>query len=135
MIKKKNWKISYSKKVKFQGWLKMAQFLLTEFLGLPTMESIISGISPLIWVIFVPILLKISWIYQNTPYIFNLDGFEGSYWRKTKKLKMRKFANLSHPWNLTFFGYEIFQLFSCLYGSKVPKWKCAHILLWKKSKN
>ena len=47
----------------------------------------------------------------------------------------RNWAIFSHPWNLTFFGYEIFQFFSCLYGSKVPKWKCAHILLWKKSKN
>ena len=65
----------------------MAQFLLTEFLGLPTLESIISGISPLIWVIFVPILLKISRIYQNTPYIFNWDGFEGSCWQKNKKIE------------------------------------------------
>ena len=53
----------------------MAQFLLTEFLGLPTSESIISGISPLISEIFVPILLQISKNFKNTPYIFNCDGF------------------------------------------------------------
>ena len=71
------------KKVRFQGWLKMAQFLLTEFLGLPTLGSINSDISSTIlqilvpillqisWIfqIFVPILLEISWIFQNTPNI------------------------------------------------------------------
>ena len=118
------------KKVKFQGWLKLAQFLITKFLGLPTLESKISGISPSILEIFVPILLQISWIFQNTPYIFNWDGFEGSCWQKIKKSKIRKFANLSHPWNLTFFHDKIFKFFSWSYGSKVPKWNSAHILLW-----
>ena len=47
----------------------------------------------------------------------------------------RNWAILSHPWNLTFFEDEIFQLFPYLYGSKVPKWNFAHILLWKKVKN
>ena len=42
----------------------------------------------------------------------------------------RNWAILSHPWNLTFFEDEIFQHFSYLYGLKVPKWNCAHILLW-----
>jgi len=65
----------------------MAQFLLTEFLGLPTLESIISGISPLILEICVPILLQISWNFQNTPYIFNRDSFEGRCWQKTQKLE------------------------------------------------
>ena len=56
----KHLKISSSKKVRFQGWLKMAQFLLTEFLGLPTLGSIISAISSTILQILVPILLQIS---------------------------------------------------------------------------
>ena len=42
----------------------------------------------------------------------------------------RNWAILSHPWNLTLFEDEIFQLFSSSYGSKVPKWNCAHILPW-----
>ena len=42
----------------------------------------------------------------------------------------RNWAILSHPWNLTFFEDEIFHHFSYLYGLKVPKWNCAHILLW-----
>ena len=42
--KEKNGKISSSKKVRFQGWLQMAQFWLTEFLGLQTLGSIISDI-------------------------------------------------------------------------------------------
>ena len=39
------------------------------------------------------------------------------------------------PENLPFLKYEIYLLFSYSYGSKVPKWKCAHILLCKKYKN
>ena len=50
----------------------MAQFLLTEFLGLPTLGLIISDISESIFKILVPILLQISWIFQNTPNIYNL---------------------------------------------------------------
>ena len=52
-----------------------------------------------------------------------------------KKSEIRKYAILSQPINLTFLEDEIFQLFSYLYGSKVPKWNFAHILLWKKAKN
>ena len=39
------------------------------------------------------------------------------------------------PENLPFFKDEILLLFSYSYGSKVPKWKCAHNLLCKKYKN
>ena len=58
------------KKVRFQGWLKMAQFLLTDFLGLPTLGSITSDIFSTILQILVPILLQFSWIFQNTPDIY-----------------------------------------------------------------
>ena len=62
-IEKKGLKISSSKKVRIQGWLKLAQFLLIEIWGLPTLHSFISGISPSIFKILVPILLQISWIF------------------------------------------------------------------------
>ena len=65
----------------------MAQFLLTEFLGLSTLDSIISDISPSILKILEPILLQISWIFQNTPNIFYLDGFEGSNEQKIKNVE------------------------------------------------
>ena len=52
-----------------------------------------------------------------------------------KKSEIRNYAILNQPINLTFLEDEIFQLFSYLYGSKVPKWNFAHILLWKKAKN
>ena len=39
------------------------------------------------------------------------------------------------PENLPFLKNEIYQLFSYSFGPKVPKWKCAHILLCKKYKN
>ena len=88
----------------------MAPFLLTEFLGLPT--SIISAISWTILQILVPISLQISWIFQNTPNIYNLMVLKEVMDKKTEKSDIRKYAILSQPWNLTFFEDEIFQLFS-----------------------
>ena len=90
----------------------MAQFLLTEFLGLPTLGSIISDISWTILQIHVPILLQISWIFQNTPNIYNLMVLKGVMDKKPKKLDIWKYAILSQPWILTFFDDEIFQFFS-----------------------
>ena len=90
----------------------MAQFLLTEFLGLPTLSSIISDISSTILQILVPILLQISWIFQNTPNIYNLMVLKRVMDKKTKKSDIRKFAILSQPWDLTFFEDEIFDFFS-----------------------
>ena len=90
----------------------MAQFLLTEFLGLPTLGSITSGISSKILQILVPILLQISWNFQNTPNIYNLMVLKEVMGKKQKKTDVEKYAILSQPWNLTFFEIEIFQLFS-----------------------
>ena len=45
----------------------MAQFLLTEFLGLPTLGLIILAIFSTILQILVPLLLQISWIFQEFP--------------------------------------------------------------------
>ena len=91
----------------------MAQFLLTDFLGLPTLGSITSDISSTILQILVPILLQISWIFQNTPNFYNLMIFKGVIDKKPKKSVIRKYTILSKPWNLTFFEEGIFQLFSC----------------------
>ena len=55
--------------------------------------------------------------------------------KNPQKSEIRKYAILTQPRNLTFFEDESFQLFSYLYGLKVPKWNCAHILLWKTAKN
>ena len=100
MIEKKSWKISSSKKARFQGWLKLAQFLLFEFLGLPNLDSIISGISPSILKILVLILLQIFWSFWNSPNILNLHVFQGCYGQKPKILaEIRKYVNLSQPWN------------------------------------
>ena len=90
----------------------MAQFLLTEFLGLPTLGSIISDISWTILQILVPILLQISWIFQNTPNIYNLMVLNRVMDKKPKKSDIRKYAILSQPWDLTFFEDEIFEFFS-----------------------
>ena len=47
--------------------------------GLPNLGSFISVISKSIFKILVPILLQISWIFQNTPNILNFDDTEGRY--------------------------------------------------------
>ena len=62
----------------------------------------------------------------------NFDVFECSYARNKENLHFRKWANLSHPRKSPFFLNENYHLFSYSYVSKVPKWKCAHILLCKK---
>ena len=59
------WDIACSKKVRFQGWLKLAEFLLIEFLGFPSLASIISDNFQLILKILLLILLQISWIFWN----------------------------------------------------------------------
>ena len=81
---KKSFKISSFKKVRFQGWLKLAQFGLVEFLGLPTLGSIISGISPSILKILVLILLQIFWSFLNSQNILNLHVFHGCYGQTPK---------------------------------------------------
>ena len=81
------------------------------------------------------VLLQISWIFQNPLNIFYWNSFEGSYGQNPQKSEIRKYAILSQPRYLTFFEDEIFQFFSCLYGSKVPKWNFAHTVLLKKAKN
>ena len=62
--------------------------------------------------ILVPILLQISWIFQNTPNFWNLMVLKEVMDKKPKKTDIEKYAILSQPWNLTFFEIEIFQLFS-----------------------
>ena len=126
---------SLPKKVRFQGWLKMAQFLLTEFSGLPTLGSIILDISSSILEIPVLCLAANFLNFSKHPTQFLLEWFWRSYGQKPQKSEIRKYAILSQPRNLTFFEDEIFQLFSYLYGSKVQKWNFAHILLWKRAKN
>ena len=81
---KKSWKIWPWKKARFQGWLKLADFMVVEFWGLPTLASIISGISSSISKIFVPIVLQIFWIFQSIPITLHFDDFEGSYDQKSE---------------------------------------------------
>ena len=89
----------------------MAQFLLIEFLGWPTLGSIISDISSTILQILVLILLQISWIFQNTQNFCNLMLLKGVMVKKTKKSDIGKYAILSQPWNLTFFEKRFFNFF------------------------
>ena len=78
---------------------------------MPTLGSIISDNSPSILKICVPILLQISWIFQNIPNFLHLDGFEESYGQIIKKIRNQKNVNLSKSWNLTFFQDKISDFF------------------------
>ena len=109
--------------------------MLVEFWGLPTLASIISDISSSISKNFVLILLQISWIFQSIPNCLHFDDSEGRYGQKSENQEIRKFANLSQPWNLAFFQGQIFQLFFHPYAQRVPKWKIAHIWQSKEPKN
>ena len=85
------------KKVRFQGWLKMAQFLPTEFLGLPTLGLIISDILSTILQILLPILLQISWIFQNTPNFCNLMVLKGVMDKKQKNQTLENMPFWANP--------------------------------------
>ena len=89
----KKWKNIIPKKVKFQGWLKLANFQ-----------------------IFFEKFRKFAarWAKKNSK--INGEMPKNSVSRNCATL-------LKQPWNLTFFGDDIFQLFCCLNGWKVPKSK------------
>ena len=54
---------------------------------------------------------------------------------KQTKNKIRKNANLSQPWNFTFFESEIYQPFFQFHAPEVLEWKTAHSLWYKKAQN
>ena len=56
---------------------------MIEFWVLPTLALIILYIYLLILKILVPILLQISWIFQNTPNFLHLDDFQENYGQKS----------------------------------------------------
>ena len=90
----------------------MAQFLLTEFSGLPTLGSIISDISQSIFEILVPIWLQISWIFGNTSNILDWNGFEGSYGQKNTKFRNQNICHFepTQKFNL-FWGWDFSTFF------------------------
>ena len=101
----------------------MAQFLLTEFLGLPTLSSIILDISSTILQILVPILLQISWIFQNTPNFCNLMVLKGVMDKKNKKSDIRKYANLKPTLKFNLFWKWDFWTFFLIIWFKSTKMK------------
>ena len=56
--------------------------------------------------------------------------YNGSQSWQPLKFSQQKLSHFEPPLKSYFFVDEIFQQFSYLYGLKVPKWNCAHILLW-----
>ena len=75
----------------------MAQFLPTEFLGLPTLGLIISDILSTILQILLPILLQISWIFQNTPNFCNLMVLKGVMDKKQKNQTLENMPFWANP--------------------------------------
>ena len=97
--------------LKFQGWLKLAQYLLIEFFGFPSLASIIFDNSQSILEILVPILLQIFWIFEYAW-----------FW----KSKIRKYGNLSQPQNLTI-NVEIVTEWL---NDNVTMWPCDRVTDW-----
>ena len=75
----------------------MAQFQMTEFLGLPNLGSIILDISSKILQIIMPILLQISWIFQNTPNIYKFMVFKGVMAKKQKNHTLEDMPFWANP--------------------------------------
>ena len=130
-----SWDITCSKKVRFQSWLTLAQYLLIEFLGSPSLASIISDNSQSTLGILVPILLRISWILWNIPKFFILHGFEGSYGHLMKKIRYQKICLFEPTLKSNLFEHAISHVIFHGYGSRAPKWNYAHINQNKQPKN
>ena len=98
----------------------MAQFLLTEFLGLSTLGSIISCIFHQFWKFLRPSCCKFS---ENSPNIWYFDGFEGSYGRKTKNVENQKICQFEKILKLSlFWGWHFSIFFSFLLLKNTNKW-------------
>ena len=89
----------------------MAQFLPTEFLGLPTSGLIISDILWTILLILLPILLQISWIFQNTPNFCNLMVLMGVMEKKTKNQTTENMPFWANPEIQPFLKMRFFNFF------------------------
>ena len=88
----------------------MAQYLLTEFLGLPTLCSIISDISSTILQILVPIYLVTEFL--KAPQTFIIWWIWRELWiKKTKKSDIRKCANLKPTLKFNLFWEWVFSTF------------------------
>ena len=101
----------------------MAQFLFTEFLGLPTLCSIISDISQPIFEILVPIWLQISSIFGNTPNVLDWNGFEGSYRQKNTKFRNQKMCHFQPTQIFNLFWKWDFSIFFILIWLESTKMK------------
>ena len=74
--------------------------------------------------------------FSETPPAFKILMFLNEVMQETRKICTSENGPIGGtPKNLPVFKDETYQLFSYSYGLKVPKWKCAHILLCKKYKN
>ena len=131
---KKNWKISSSQKVRFQGWLKMAHFLSYWILRVANLGfnylrhfSINFGNS-------CAHLAANSLNFPKLPPHLSLDGFEGSCGQKTQKIRNKEICQFEPTLKLKlFWGWDFSDFFSIL----CPKntWmKIAHIELSNKHK-
>ena len=64
---------------------------------------------------------------------FEFVWFWRMLWTKTKKMEIRKYANLSQPWNLTFFEDETIQVFFSIICPKSTRMKNRPYWMVKKS--
>ena len=83
--------------------------------------------------ILVPFLLKISWIFQNTPNIFYWNGFEGSYGQKPTNIRNQKICHFKPTQKCNLFWGWDFSTFFLLIWFKSTKMKFRPYFTMEKS--
>ena len=128
--KKKVEKSHPQKKKDFRGGSKWLNFCWLNFKGCQLWAPLSLTFHHQFWKFLYLSCCKFPEFFK-TPHTFFIGmGLKGVRDKNQQKSKIRKYAILSQPRNVTSFEDENFQLFSYLYGSKVPKWNFAHIILW-----
>ena len=104
---KKSWKTSSSKKVRFQGWLKLAHFLLIKVWGFNYLGHFSINLDN-----FDDPLAENFLNFMIDPQNFNFAWFGRMLWTKNqKKLKSEKMPILANPEILPFLSLRFINLF------------------------
>ena len=105
-IEKKSWKISSSKKGWFQGWPKLAQFLLFEFWGLPTLCFNYLRHGSLKFENSCAHLVANFLNFLKLPQHFEFALFWMILWTKIKKNGNQKIFNFFWEWDYSSFFFN-----------------------------
>ena len=121
---KKSWKISSSKKSKISGLAQIGSISAVWVFGVANSINFDNSYAHL-----VENFLNFLELTQHFEFVW----FWRMLWIKTKKIEIRKYANLSQPWNLTFFEDETIQVFFSILRPKSTRMKNRPYWMVKKS--